>query len=261
MTCDNVVTPSHCGATAARRGSDRRTVRTTCPIYTPIRTGGPSSTLDASAGPAMDNFAQWDPDWTERCARMTNNPWTTGVLPVKWIELICIALNAACTYRNESGMRCHSSGHPLGSRHVADPVRGSREVERATGTSPTRERRNPRHRPGKGRGTVQPSLGGDLPARPAMARAVPGLGRRPLQWCPAAQTCGTHRYRGRRLLHPPLPPGIRRHVAAAVAHGATVEEIMEVLKLCGAQGVDACELGAPILAQELANHQKKTETS
>jgi len=57
--------------------------------------------------PAMDNFAQWDPDWTERCARMTNNPWTTGVLPVKWIELICIALNAACTYRNESGMRYH----------------------------------------------------------------------------------------------------------------------------------------------------------
>jgi alkylhydroperoxidase/carboxymuconolactone decarboxylase family protein YurZ len=56
-------------------------------------------------------------------------------------------------------------------------------------------------------------------------------------------------------------PGIRRHVAAALAHGATIEEIMEVLKLCGAQGVDACELGAPILAEELANHQKKTETS
>lgn len=57
--------------------------------------------------PALDKFAEWDPDWTERCARMTNNPWTTGVLPVKWIELICIALNAACTHRNEPGVRRH----------------------------------------------------------------------------------------------------------------------------------------------------------
>ena len=38
---------------------------------------------------------------------MTNNPWTTGVLPVKWIELICIALNAACTHLNEAGVRRH----------------------------------------------------------------------------------------------------------------------------------------------------------
>ena len=48
-------------------------------------------------------------------------------------------------------------------------------------------------------------------------------------------------------------PGIRRHIQAAFAHGATIYEIMEVLKLCGAQGVDACELGAPILAEELHN--------
>jgi hypothetical protein len=55
----------------------------------------------------MDKFAQWDPEWTERCARMTNNPWNSGVLPVKWIELICIALNAACTHLNEAGIRRH----------------------------------------------------------------------------------------------------------------------------------------------------------
>jgi hypothetical protein len=34
--------------------------------------------------------------------------------------------------------------------------------------------------------------------------------------------------------------------------GATVEEIMEVLKLCVAQGVQACNLGVPILVEELA---------
>ena len=52
-------------------------------------------------------------------------------------------------------------------------------------------------------------------------------------------------------------PGIRRHVQGALAQGATIEEIMEVLKLCGALGVDACDLGAPILAEELTEHQKR----
>jgi alkylhydroperoxidase/carboxymuconolactone decarboxylase family protein YurZ len=55
-------------------------------------------------------------------------------------------------------------------------------------------------------------------------------------------------------------PDVRRHVAGALAQGASVEEIAEVLKLCGALGVDARELGAPILAKELANHQKRSPT-
>jgi hypothetical protein len=55
-------------------------------------------------------------------------------------------------------------------------------------------------------------------------------------------------------------PGIRRHIRAACAHGATIEEIMELLKLCGALGVDACELGTPILAQELTDHQTRSAT-
>ena len=74
--------------------------------------------------------------------------------------------------------------------------------------------------------------------------------------CRGGEGGGTRRFPGGSL----YTPGIRRHVAAALAHGATIEEIMEVLKLCGAQGVDACELGAPILTEELANHQKNTET-
>ena len=47
-------------------------------------------------------------------------------------------------------------------------------------------------------------------------------------------------------------PGTRRHIKGALAAGATVEEIMEVLKLCVVQGVQACNMGVPILAEELA---------
>jgi alkylhydroperoxidase/carboxymuconolactone decarboxylase family protein YurZ len=46
-------------------------------------------------------------------------------------------------------------------------------------------------------------------------------------------------------------PGTRRHIKNALKAGATMQEIMEVLKLCVVQGVQACNLGVPILAEEL----------
>ena len=51
-------------------------------------------------------------------------------------------------------------------------------------------------------------------------------------------------------------PGTRRHIRAALQAGASVEEIMEILKLCVAHGVQACNLGVPILADELQNETK-----
>jgi alkylhydroperoxidase/carboxymuconolactone decarboxylase family protein YurZ len=46
-------------------------------------------------------------------------------------------------------------------------------------------------------------------------------------------------------------PGTRRHIKAALQLGASMEEIMEVLKLCVVQGVQACNLGVPILEEEM----------
>jgi len=48
-------------------------------------------------------------------------------------------------------------------------------------------------------------------------------------------------------------PGTRRHIKAALRHGATIAEIIEVLKLCVVQGVQTFNLGVPILAKELAD--------
>jgi alkylhydroperoxidase/carboxymuconolactone decarboxylase family protein YurZ len=47
-------------------------------------------------------------------------------------------------------------------------------------------------------------------------------------------------------------PGTRRHIKGALKAGATMEEIMEVLKLCIVQGAQACNLGIPTLAEEIA---------
>jgi alkylhydroperoxidase/carboxymuconolactone decarboxylase family protein YurZ len=46
-------------------------------------------------------------------------------------------------------------------------------------------------------------------------------------------------------------PGIRQHIKQALAHGATAHEIMEVLELTATLGIHACNIGVPILLEEL----------
>lgn len=41
---------------------------------------------------------------------MTTNPWTSGVLPRKFVELVGVGLNAACTNLNPDGTRRHIRG-------------------------------------------------------------------------------------------------------------------------------------------------------
>ena len=57
--------------------------------------------------PALATLREWDPAWAEACVKMTTNPWTSGVLPHKFIELVSVALNAACTNLNPDGTRRH----------------------------------------------------------------------------------------------------------------------------------------------------------
>ena len=46
-------------------------------------------------------------------------------------------------------------------------------------------------------------------------------------------------------------PGIRQHIKQALAYGAAAEEIMEVLELTATLGIHACNIGVPILVEEL----------
>ena len=46
-------------------------------------------------------------------------------------------------------------------------------------------------------------------------------------------------------------PGIRQHMRNALELGATREEIMEVLELTSTLGIHACNIGVPILVEEL----------
>ncbi len=46
-------------------------------------------------------------------------------------------------------------------------------------------------------------------------------------------------------------PGVRQHVAAALDHGATSQEIMEVLELTSTLGIHASNIGVPLLIEVL----------
>jgi len=51
-------------------------------------------------------------------------------------------------------------------------------------------------------------------------------------------------------------PGLRQHIRNALKHGATQEEIMEVLELVAVLGIHSCTLGVPVLMEELAAAQQ-----
>jgi alkylhydroperoxidase/carboxymuconolactone decarboxylase family protein YurZ len=55
-------------------------------------------------------------------------------------------------------------------------------------------------------------------------------------------------------------PGTRRHIHSALKLGATVEEIMEVFKICVAAGMQSSNLGVPILADELERFEQKEKS-
>lgn len=56
---------------------------------------------------ALAQIREWDPAWAAACAKMTTNPWSSAVLPRKTVELISLAINAACTNLNPDGTRRH----------------------------------------------------------------------------------------------------------------------------------------------------------
>jgi alkylhydroperoxidase/carboxymuconolactone decarboxylase family protein YurZ len=224
-------------------------------------------------GSALEQLREWDPKWAEQCVRMTTNPWTNRVLPRKTIELICIAVNAACTNLNPDGTRRHiraaldagatreeiltvlkmASLLSIHTCSLAAPI--LLEEAKAAGVEPQPKEAVPTPVCDKTRAIGQWNsawdpffnldrawtedfiaagipiyAGGLLPPKLAELLSI------------AFDASFTHMY----------APGTRRHIKNALAAGATVEEIMEVLKLCVVQGVQALNLGVPILAEELA---------
>ncbi len=226
-------------------------------------------------GSSLDKLREWDPHGAELLLRMGANPWNSGILPLKEVELISLALNCACTNLDEEGTRRH--------------------MRRALDAGATRDEVLLVLKCGVGLSVHSCSLGapilieemeaagvkaagGPKPETPA-CDAMRAIGQWNTAWDPfyelsplwtedffalgaSIYKSGVFSPRFMELISIAFDasithmyaPGTRRHIRGALKAGATPEEIMTVLQLCVSMGVQACVRGVPILAEEL---QKK----
>jgi len=221
---------------------------------------------------ALEQLCDWDPAWAATCMRMATNPWRSGVLSRKLVELIGVAVNAACTNLNPEGTRRH--------------------IRKALAAGATKEEILFVLKCAAVMSIHSCSLGAPILLEEAKAASVPAsakpaaptpacdkmkaIGQWNTAWDPFYEldpvwtdefmATGAGIYAGGTLPAKDVEllsiafdasythmyaPGTRRHIRNALKAGAKMEEIMEVLKLCVVQGVQACNLGVPILAEEL----------
>ncbi len=229
--------------------------------------------------PALEKLREWDPKWAETCVKMTTNPWVKGVLPRKTIELISVGLNAACTNLNPNGTRRHiraaleagatrveilmilkmASLLSIHSCSLGAPIlleeakaAGVRPAPRKTKEStPACDKMREMGQWNQAWGPfyeLDPAWTDEFFATALGIYASDVFTPKDVELLSIAFDASiTHMY----------APGTRRHIKAALKLGATMEEIMEVLKLCVVQGAQACNLGVPILAEELAARSAK----
>ncbi len=247
-------------------------------------TGQPASPWEAS----LHKLQEWDPAWAEQCMKMTTNPWTEGVLRPKFIEIVCIGLNVARTNLNPVGARRHIRaaieagasreeilfvlkvaavmsihscmfGVPIlleeasaGSLQDAGKMRAERLQKAGDATAALEEMKaigqwNEEWDPLV---FFAPVWTDEYMATCLGLYAANVFSRKELDLLCIAFSY-THLY----------GPGTRHHIKNALKAGATLEEIMEVLKLCVVQGVQACNLCVPILAEELERHAASKNAS
>jgi alkylhydroperoxidase/carboxymuconolactone decarboxylase family protein YurZ len=228
------------------------------------------------AGPwepaALGVLRSWDPGWADACFAMTTNPWTNGILPVKELELIALAVNSACTNLNAEGTRRHIAG-ALDAGATREEVLMVLKMSSLLGIHVCSLGAPILIEEAKAAGVAAQTKTAATPTCDAM-RAAGGwnVAWDPFydldpKWTEQFIFCGAPVYAGG-VFSPKLAellsiafdvsythmyaPGVRRHIKSALAHGATMEEIMEVLKVCVVEGAQAVNLGLPILAEELA---------
>lgn len=229
-----------------------------------------------NAGPwdrALTKLAEWDPGWAAVCKAVATSPWRTGVLSAKFVELVSLAVNVACTNLNADGTRRHIRG-ALDAGATRDEIlfvfkcAAAMAIHSCSLGAPILL---VEAKAARVRAKAAPSV--NTPAVDKM-KAIgqwnvawdPFLALDPA-WTDAFMATGAGIY-GSGVLPPKevellsiafdasfthmYEPGTRRHIQNALKAGASIEEIFEVLKICVAQGMQAINLGVPILEEELA---------
>ncbi|WP_255450189.1 carboxymuconolactone decarboxylase family protein [Skermania sp. ID1734] len=75
----------------------------------PDSAGGVVNRMKATGtwNPLWDGLEELDPEWTEQYLTATMEPYESGVLSPEVVQLLCIAVDAACTHLYAPGLRRH----------------------------------------------------------------------------------------------------------------------------------------------------------
>ena len=225
---------------------------------------------------AIDTVREWDPAKADAYLKVNTNPWTNGVLDIKTIELMCVGLNVACTNLQPEPTRRHiRAALQAGAtrNEILLVIEGAAfmaihscslgapmllEEGKAAGKTPTVKKvATPSADMMKAKGlwntawdpffNLDPlwtdqffaAVGGIYDGKTLQPKFVELLSI-------ALDASVTHMY----------APGTRRHIKSALALGATMEEIMETLKIATSFGQETINMAVPILAEELAAFEK-----
>ena len=236
----------------------------------------PSTAQQASPWEAaLEKLREWDPAWAEHCVKMTTNPSTDGILAAKFVELVSVGLNASRANLNPDGTRRHIRAALAAGATRQEILFVLKPFIPSALTLPCSSRK-PAWAAWKtsvacGRGVFE-KIGKATPA----VEKMKAIGHWNEEWDSILflDPVWTNEYMAMcselyaESVLPPKElelllvafdaayvriygPGTRRHIKNAFKAGAKVDEIMEVLKLGVVQGVQACNLGVTLLAEEL----------
>ncbi|HMS35253.1 MAG TPA: carboxymuconolactone decarboxylase family protein [Ignavibacteria bacterium] len=229
----------------------------------------------SSTGPwdnALEQLYEWDATFAAACEKMSTNSWKNGILSPKLVELISLGINAACTNLNADGTRRHiraalnngatrdeilfvlkcASVMSIHSCSLGAPILLEETKAAGKSAAPKPAVATPSCDKMKSIGQwnaawdpffeLDPEWTDEFMATGASIYGSGVMSAKDTELISIAFDASyTHMY----------APGTRRHIHNALKEGASVEEIMEVLKLCVAQGVQACNMAVPILKEEL----------
>jgi len=246
--------------------------------------------LDARRQKLKDDFTRnrgywsaiWDgvldlsPEYFESYIALSSVPWQTGTLPPKVKEFIYIAIDASTTHLYEPGTRIHMANalrygatvdeimevlmitSVLGIHTITDSLPALVGELKAAGKDPKLESKKFTARQQalkeeftKNRGYWTPLWDSLLHFSPEFFKAYTDLSSVPWKHGTlepkvkefiyiAIDAATTHLYTA----------GTKVHMANAIRHGATAQEIMEVLMLTAALGVHTMTMGVPALLDE-----------
>jgi nitrite reductase/ring-hydroxylating ferredoxin subunit/alkylhydroperoxidase/carboxymuconolactone decarboxylase family protein YurZ len=226
----------------------------------------------------LDILSDLDPAWTEQYCRMATNPYRFSALPQKEVQLIAVGLSAAITNMDAAALRRHVRAAlqanatkaeilevlkmaallalhsmSLGAPILIEEARAAGKTVENSATKPPTPFCDKMKTIGQWNAAWDPFAELDPLWTEDFISAGTGFytnGVLPPKFVElisiAFDASITHMY----------APGTRRHIKAALALGASANEIMDVLKICVSTGANSLDLGAPILAEEAATSAK-----